>query len=264
MRAGDNANEALLLAHVEDLFSRAASGVLAMTAFLTPHEQKLLSRHFAGKEAHFVFFGGYAEAERTRMILLPPYIADADEPWRACLIDEARGEAVVSLEVRGSGYRTLTHRDFLGAVLHLGLKREVIGDICVLDANHAVLFCDPRMAEFLKENLTRVANDAVRIGESTLPPDFDGGRRFERLTDTVASPRLDAVVAALCRLSRERAQGLITAEQVELDFEITAKCDREVVAGAVVTVHGFGKYKIRSLGELTKKGRLRLAADRYV
>lgn len=259
-----NADEAVLLAHAEDLLSRAANGAPTATAFLTPHEQHLLLTRLKGVSEVTVFHGGYAEAERAKMICLPPYIAECEEPWRTSLIDEVKGEAVVALDVRGSGYRTLTHRDFLGAVLHLGVKRETIGDICVLDGTHAVLFCDPRMAAFLKENLTRVANDAVRVEHAQLPPDFDGGRRFERLSDTVASPRLDAVVAALCRLSRERAQALVAGELVEVDYEVVTKCDREVAAGCVISARGFGKYKIRSLGEHTKKGRLRLAADRYV
>ncbi len=264
MRMGENAEEALLVAHAEDLSSRASDGTVSMTAFLTPREQHLLSLCFAGLRDRFVLFGGYAEAERARMIFLPPYIADSDEPWRTSLVDEVKGEAVVALDVRGSGYRNLTHRDFLGAVLHLGVKREAIGDICVFDGTRAVLLCDPRMADFLKENLTRVANDAVKISKADLPPDFDGGRKFEPMTDTVASPRLDAVVAALCRLSRERAQALCTGEQVEVDYEVSVKCDRDVMEGSVITVRGFGKYKIRSLGEHTKKGRLRLLADRYV
>lgn len=259
-----NADEALLLAHAEDLLSRAESGVPTATAFLTPHEQHLLLTRLKGVRDATVFHGGYAEAERAKMICLPPYIAACEEPWRTSLVDELKGELVVALDVFGSGYRTLSHRDFLGAVLHLGVKRETIGDICVQDGAHAVLFCDPRMAEFLKENLTRVANDAVRVENAHLPPDFDGGRRFERMSDTVASPRLDAVVAALCRLSRERAQALIAGELVEVDYEVVTKPDREVAAGCVISVRGFGKYKIRSLGEQTKKGRLRLAADRYV
>lgn len=264
MRHALAADEALLLAHAEDLLSRAAGGVPTATAFLTPHEQNLLRTRLKGVGEAAVFFGGYAEAERAKMICLPPYIAECEEPWRTSLVDELKGELVVALDVRGSGYRTLTHRDFLGAVLHLGVKREAIGDICVLDGTHAILFCDPRMADFLGENLTRVANDAVKISKAILPPDFDGGRQFQPMSDTVASPRLDAVVAALCRLSRERALALVTGELVEVDYEVVTKPDREVAAGCVISARGFGKYKIRSLGEHTKKGRLRLAADRYV
>ena len=97
-----------------------------------------------------------------------------------------------------------------------------------------------------------------------LPPDFDGGRRFESVTDTVASPRADAVVAALLNLSRERAQALFTEGCVEVDYEPLTRYDKELTADTVLTVRGFGKFILRSLSDRTKKGRYRLVADRYV
>lgn len=256
--------DSVLIAHVADLMARAEAGGAQQTAFLTPREQRSLLSAFPALSRVSSFCGGYGEAERKRLILYPPYLCESEEPWCAEQREELDREAVVALRVCGSGYRDLTHRDFLGAVLHLGVKREAIGDLCVLGTDRAILFCDRLIATFLKENLLRVANDAVTLCEEALPPDFNGGRRYEEMTDTVASPRLDAVVAALCRLSRERAQALLASEQVELDYEITAKCDREVVAGSIITVHGFGKFRIRALDERTKKGRLRLRADRYV
>ena len=84
------------------------------------------------------------------------------------------------------------------------------------------------------------------------------------LSDTVASPRADAVVAALCNLSRERAQALFRAGLVEIDYEPLEKYDKDVDAGAVIAVRGHGKFIVRSLSDKTKKGRFRLLADRYV
>jgi RNA-binding protein YlmH len=173
-------------------------------------------------------------------------------------------EALIPLEVRGSGYRTLTHRDYLGAILNLGIEREALGDLCVCDEHHAILFCDAVMCRFLCENLTRVANDAVRVTPVTLPAGFDGCRKFRPVTDTVASPRLDSVVAALASLSRERAQELIRAGAVELDFQIAQKADKPVAEGAVIVVRGKGKFIVRALSDKTKKGRFRLAADQYL
>lgn len=68
-----------------------------------------------------------------------------------------------------------------------------------------------------------MGGDKVKTERFTPPPDFDGGRRFESVCDTVASPRADAVVAALCHLSREKAQALFTAGQIEADYEILEK-----------------------------------------
>jgi len=222
-----------LLARAADLARRAAGGEVAYGPFLTPQEQRMLKIRLPQKQTP-LFCGGYPDAERARAFFLPDYMAELDDDVRREVLAEALGEAVVPLLVKGSGFHTATHRDYLGAVLNLGIKREALGDICVLPDGGAVLFCDSVMATFLKENLVRVARDTVSVGEVTLPPDFNGGRSFKPLCDTVASPRADAVVAALCHLSRERAQALFARELVQMDYEPLEKYDREVPEGAVL------------------------------
>ena len=254
----------VLAARVADLHRRAERGEITYTPFLTPAEQMELSRLYAGERDAFCFLGGYEGAERRRMFFLPPYLAEADETLLAECLQDSYDECVIPLLVKGSGYRELSHRDYLGALLHLGVERDRIGDICVTSAREAILFCDRVMVEFFTENLTRVANDAVRLSVTSVSTDFDGGRSFLPVSDTVASPRADAVVAALCNLSRERAQALFAQGSVELDYEPLEKYDREVSEGAVLTVRSHGKFIVRSLSDKTKKGRYRLLADRYV
>lgn len=252
-----------LIAKAEDLMDRAARGEITYTRFLTPGEQKQLSRRFAGRE-EICLWGGYGEAERQRMFFLPPYLTELEASYRTECLAETYGECVIALEVRGSGYRELSHRDFLGAILHLGVERDCIGDVCVMSPHRAVLFCDHVMAEFFTESLDRVANDAVTVQAVTVPPDFDGGRRFAPVADTVASPRADAVVAALANLPRERAQSLFREGRIEIDYEPEERTDRAVAEGAVIVIRGVGKFIVRSLSDKTRKGRFRLLADRYI
>lgn len=257
-------DEMRLLARANDLWRRAEAGEIVSTPFLTPREQKQLEAKFSHARDRILFVGGYADAERRRLYFLPDYMSALEGDARDELLADIFSASLVVLSVKGSGYRELAHRDHLGAVLNLGIERDAIGDICVLSESEAVLFCDRVMADFLIENLTRVARDAVKVREITLPQGFDGGRRFEPLTDTVASPRADAVVAALCRISRERAQALFAQALVEVDHEPAEKYDREITQGAIITVRGYGKFIVRSLSDKTKKGRFRLLADRYV
>lgn len=261
MVAGED--RARLLARARELLARAERGEVTYTPFLDPAEQHFLSLELAYARERWVLDGGYAAAERRRMLFLPDYVAEAGE-LREELLAPAREECLLALTVRGSGYRALTHRDFLGAVLHLGIARDAIGDLLVPDPYTCILFCDRTMLTFLCGELCRVASDAVTAKPLTLPPDFDGGRKFERLADTVPSPRADAVVAALCRLSRERAQALFRAGAVEVDFEPAEKPDLKVGEGTVLVVRGYGKFRICSLSDLTKKGRYRLLAERYL
>ena len=250
-----------LLAHAADLAARAERGEPCYTAFLTPREQHLIKEKL---RTPLFFFGGYAEAERQRAYFLPPYLEGLEEELRAeCLAPTLR-ESITPLRVRGSGYRSLSHRDYLGAVLHLGLDRSRIGDIVPEDEHSAILFADTLLCDFLTENLTRIASDAVHTAPIVLPPDFSGPRRYQPVSDTVASPRADAVVAALCNLPRARAQELFLRGLVEMDYEPLTHPDRAVPEGAVLTVRGFGKFTVRTLSDKTRKGRYRLLADRYV
>ena len=253
-----------MLARADELYARAARGEITHTQFLTPREAKLLAAHFAHCQKEVLLAGGYADAERRRLYFLPPYLAELDESLRAACLADAFAETLCAIKVSGSGYRELSHRDFLGAVLHLGIERDRIGDVCVTDPHTAVLFCDLLMAEFLAEQLTRVANDAVRVTRFSPPADFDGGKRYEAITDTVASPRADAVVAALLNLSRERAQALFREGRVEIDYEPEERIDKPLCAGCVVSIRGYGKFTLRSLSDKTRKGRFRLVADRHV
>ena len=255
---------ALLLAHVRDLLSRAAGGEVTYTAYLTPGEQLRLMRTLGSTREDLLLDGGYAAAERKRLFCLPPWMEGANKELLCEWLTPVREEALTALRITGSGFVTLTHRDYLGAILHLGIERAALGDLCVTGTHEAVLLCDRVMAAFLTEHLERVANDAVRVGVTTLAPDFDGGRTFRTVQDTVASPRSDAVVAALAGLSRERACDLFRRGLVEIDYEPTDKTDKPLSEGCVVTIRGKGKFILRSLSEQTKKGRYRLIADQYV
>lgn len=253
----------LLLARVEDLLTRANNGEVTYTAFLTPQEQRIVTRAF-GARAQLRFDGGYACAERQRLLCLPPWFEGASEADVCAWLADTREECLVALRIQGSGFRALAHKDYLGAILNLGIERAHIGDLCVIDAYSAVLFCDRVLADFLTQSLHRVANDAVTLCKWAVPADFDGGRQFARVTDTVASPRVDSVVAALASLSRERACELLRAGAVELDYEPVCDKDTPVTEGAVVVIRGKGKFIIRSLSEQTRKGRYRLQADKYL
>lgn len=262
----------LLLSHTEELCDRAARGIFCHTNFLSPREQHyvnaLLRRR--GDDRRARWHGGYAAAERGCLLLFPDYVADAFEPedFAACPIRElldfaGEDDPVAALAFQASGYCTLTHRDYLGSLLALGLEREVLGDIAV-DNNHATVLCLSRMAPFLLSSVERIGKDAVRIRPTVLSPDFDGGRRFVAISDTVASPRLDCVVAALANLSREAAQTAVRDGLVELDYECELRPDRSLEAPCTISVRGTGKFILRELGSLTRKGRIRIRAERYV
>ena len=269
----------LLLSRLDDLCDRGARGEAAVSPYLTPREAKYARIHLSSRlhAGTAVLWGGYPEAERVRVVILPDYtegLADLEalmsDPVAALCsaglddLAETIRCAVCPMLVKGSGFRELSHRDYLGSVLGLGLERDAIGDILMPDAHSAILLTDTRVGDFLTTQMEKVATDTVRVSRLPEGTALTGTRRLQPITDTVASERLDCVVAALCNLSREKAQMAVKSGLVELDYEAVEDCDTTVETPAVISVRGFGKFAVHAFDGTTRKGRIRLVAGKYM
>ena len=256
----------LLFARIDDLCERAQKGELGISQFLSPREKHFVLRHLAsrGFAGRCFTYGGYSGAERCRAYILPDYISDVED--YADIEPYIDGDSIVSLRICGSGYRKLSHRDYLGSLLGLGIEREVLGDIVFEDSEgeEAIAFCDGVIAHFILAELKKVASDTVKVKRTELASDFEPKREFAHISDTVASARLDCIVAALCSLSRDKAAATVNSGLVEVDFEAETRPDRNLCAPCLVSVRGYGKFRINAVSDLTRRGRLRLDADKYV
>jgi len=269
-----NDQDLLFSARLGDAVEKSQRGSVAVLPFLTPRYRRRAEvelKHMGAWERAW-FFGGYPDAERACLFLLPEYLlCMTDGPLSQCdaetvkewLADEAES-AVCAVRIKGSGYRNLTHRDYLGSILGLGIERDAIGDIAVQNPHEAVLFCGRTIADFLVESLKKVATDTVRCALYEPDGQFTDGRSYRPISDTVASPRLDCVVAALTNLSRDDAQRTIRSGYVEVEFEEEERVDRLLTPPMTISVRGFGRYILRSFEGETRKGRLRLRADQLV
>ena len=269
----------LLLSRLDDLVRVGGRGEAAVSSFLTPREAKYARIHLSSRlgAGTAVLWGGYPEAERVRVVILPDYTEGLVDPAAlgsdpvAALTDAGLDDlaetirgAVCPVLVKGSGFRELSHRDYLGSVLGLGLERDAIGDILMPDAHSAILLTDTRVGDFLTTQMEKVATDTVRVSRLPEGTALTETRRLQPITDTVASERLDCVVAALCNLSREKAQMAVKSGLVELDYEAVEACDTTVEAPAVISVRGYGKFAVHAFDGTTRKGRIRLVAGKYV
>ncbi len=255
----------MLFARLDDLCGRAEGGIIGHTCFLSPREQHFAAKHL--KESGFpgsrvFFYGGFGNAERKRLFVLPDYIPDGAVYEDICMFG---GDCIGAVRIDGSSYRTLCHRDFLGSVLGLGLERGVTGDI-VTDADGfgAVVVCDRTVIPFIVSELKKVATDTVKVSEYTIPPGFEAEHRFIRISDTVASARIDCIVAALCNLSREKARREIESGNTEIEFETETRPDRLISEPCTLSVRGYGRFRVNSVSDVTRKGRLRLDADKFI
>ncbi|MBQ2825855.1 MAG: hypothetical protein IJF13_01415 [Clostridia bacterium] len=258
----------LLFYRIDDTLRR---GGVTDGHFLNAGEQYHLSEYLdrCGRKGKYLFFGGSNGTERNMVFFIPDYLLDLAETSPEYLSDAMSPEfsdAVAAVKVRGSGYRKLSHRDYMGSILGLGVQRFVIGDIIPVDGEEsAIVFCSKKIADFLVSELISVGADRGVVTEHfTLPEGFEIKRSFRTITDTVASERLDCVVAALVNCSRDSAKTLITSGEAEKNYSENKKVDSLVTEGDIITVRGHGKYIIRNISDKTRKDRIRLVADKYV
>ena len=156
----------------------------------------------------------------------------------------------------------LTHRDYLGSLMHLGIERGELGDILV-QGKHAYLFCRTSMAEYLCRELTRIRHTTVSCTVSELP-EAEFAAKTEEGTVQVASPRIDGVIAKVCRLSRSVCAELFIAGKVFLNGACTGNHSALLKEGDKVSVRGFGRFRYLGISGSTRKGNLIVRYERFI
>lgn len=192
----------------------------------------------------YAFYGGYKDAQR-RLFCASPDLEIYEEAF-----------PIVPIGFRYRKADVLTHRDFLGTLMSLGIQRETVGDI-LTEEGKAVLFVKSDVADYIKGQVFKVGG----AGVTQFEPDLSRLRfqqKFEEKTFIVASPRLDAVTAAYTGLSREKTAKLILSGLVSLNYAEQKNVSHVLKEEDIISVRGKGKFKIQEFTGGTKKGRLRL------
>ncbi len=159
------------------------------------------------------------------------------------------------------GEDKLTHRDFLGAIMNLMIKREYIGDILVID-DSCYIACHTNMAPVIKGELKKVKRSFVDFDSYDLPLDYT--RTVSRTKSvTVASMRLDAVISAVLNISRSESAALIKQGLVSVNHLMTKHSDFEIMDGDVLSIRKYGKYKLLFDGSKSRKDRFFITYLKY-
>ncbi len=197
----------------------------------------------------YEFFGGYDGAERLMLGIFPEWCETPQfpiEPLSFCFRKQD----------------SLAHRDFLGALMALGISRESVGDILIEDGR-AVVFLARDILGFVESQMDKIGRVGVTITKGFSPP-LPNASRLESFTVTVASNRLDCVVGALAGVSRGGAADMLEAKTVFLNAVCVEKPTRAVCSGDKISIRGKGRFQIESIEEKTKKGRTLLKYNKYV
>lgn len=245
--------KALLEARVRDAFEIAEERCYAkFTPFLNEDEvacaRRLIERQ---RYAQFLFFGG-SEGCARQMLGAFPSFSDPDP--------SAFPIAAVTVEYPAA--YSLSHRDFLGCLMGLQVKRDAVGDIFTGEG-WGVIFLRDSVQGLVLDSLTKVGRVGVKVFPGALH-DLPKGASLQPVTGTVASLRLDSVVSLAARVSREKAAALVQLGQVMVNHEVVQSNSLALKAGDVLSIRGCGKFILSDEINRTKKGRLFVTVNKYI
>lgn len=247
----------MLYARLQDLAKRAyRQNIYTYSGFLTPAELAV----FYEKQADFSFissscFGGTPDCERQMI-----QFGSEEEFGYPGVFPIAVVLAEPLLEKFSD---KLSHRDFLGALMNLGIERSVLGDILVKDGVRAYIFCQETIADYIMENLTKIKHTNIKttlvdgMAEELKPELAD-------LHVIVPAPRFDAVVAAAIHCSRSETLQLFRAKKVVRNGKTEERNSLVLKEGDIFSVRGYGKFQYVNAGSETRKGRVNVYLKKYI
>lgn len=217
--------------------------------FLSPEEAALSRSILKNVSCRIEYSGGFQNASRVMLGCFPEWQEESVFP-------------ISALTFRFRESDELRHRDFLGSLMALGIKRETVGDI-LIEQGRAVIFVTDEIKEYVKTQVDKIGGTGVTITEGFDEP-LPIGDRLEEFSVTAASDRLDCVVAAVCGFSRTKAADAVNGGIVAVNSVQTLKVTRNISGGDIITVRSKGKFLIDSLDGRTKKDRIVIKYRKYI
>lgn len=196
---------------------------------------------------NITFLGGFEEAERN--VIAFNYESYYDMPF-----------VILNIKCK-SKFHKLGHRDFLGAIISLGIVREKFGDLIVND-NEAFITVIREVSQYIIDNITSVSSAPCNVSEvkdyKELPK-----INFQDLNTISTSLRVDCVVSAITKISRGNCEKLLKEGKVLVNYSEVNEKSKELALGDTITIRGYGKFKLSSILGSTSSGRIKLNVKKY-
>ena len=218
--------------------------IVQSTDFLDPYEvylgKSILNRFH---EINYIEYGGYNNSERKIIVIFPSYLElESPEAYLSCI--KAEGDL-----------ENLSHKDYLGALLNLGIKREKVGDILV-HSDHGCIIVKEEIGDFVLYNLEKIGNKNVSTMNLSFAKIEAPPVEYKEIKRFLTSLRIDLVISSAYNISRKDSMDIIKRGFVKINWEPIDKPAREVNEGDVVSVRGYGRFVLYSTEGLSKKGRI--------
>ena len=228
-------------------------GIVTFSDFISMSEQSILQQNKDKLESEYQISGGYEYAERQMVAFIPDALFyEWDYPMECIRIRPAYPKFA----------EKLTHRDVLGALMSLGIERSKLGDLIVNEAA-MFFFAKEEIVPYILEQLTSIRHTIVTL-EVSEERQIDYQPRFEEKEAIVTSIRLDAVIAAICNISRSAYLHMIQEGKVFVNGAVSLHNSYYCKPGDLLSIRGFGKVQFGETLGVTKKDRVRFSYQLFI
>lgn len=246
-------DDTVLEAKLRDAVRLAQSGGRPRFVGFLDERQAVLAQKLMSNMSlkNYMLWGGHDNSERVVFGAFPDFLTPGEDEF-----------PLTGLTAVFRRCDSLSHRDFLGALLANGIQRETLGDILV-EEGRCVMFVRSEITDFILSQTEKIGRVGVTLTAGASEP-LPEGVNFEDFSAVVASARLDCILAAALGISREKSCEMIHAGLVMLNHEVNTSVSAAVTEGSKLSIRGKGRFVLDRLGPVTKKGRLSIAGRKYI
>lgn len=238
------------LRHIEDIYRLCEKyHTPRFSEFLDGAKQRLVIEHGI---ADGMLFGGYDGSERCMLGVFPEWYEKNTEDF-----------PISVLEFKTKYDKELSHRNYLGTILSLGIKREKIGDI-LTHKDGCYVFLSSDIAEFVRGGISKIAGCGVSINYTDIKDVSVPEKDCEIIDAVIASMRLDAVLAAALKKSRNEAKMMVLSGKVSVNHFEMLQTDYIVKENDLLSIRGFGRISLEAVGGRTRSERLHITLKKYI
>jgi len=256
----------IVLANVKEKGERCADGyMLTNTVFLDPRQRSLAEKMLKTEPCgvKWLSYGGFEDAERRILMCFPEYMEEYAKEETVSTLDAEDNPLAVIRASLAKGSPKLSHRDYLGSLLGLGIKRETMGDILVRPDGADIIVLK-ELADFILMNYGKAGRASVSLEQASITDLKLPEIQKKEIRDSVASMRLDNVASSAFGISRSKACEAITRGIVFVNNSLCDKIDKQINEGDKIVMRGKGKAVIKEIGGKSRKDRTYIVIERYV
>ena len=227
-------------------------GIVLFSDFLNLNERNIYQQNLKFFESKTESFGGVEFAERQIIAFIPDALY---YEWNY---------PIIALKVTPSYPKfaeKLTHRDILGALMHMGIDRGKIGDIFVAEDVYYII-CEESIADYFIESIEKIRHTIVKLSHVSLD-DLKTIQNLKEMNGIVTSNRLDSILACVFKLSRSQALDLLRAEKVFVNGKMVQNPSYTIKPNEIISLRGYGRFVFVKESGVTGKGRIKIEYKLY-